>query len=49
MRKNAEKPEFTKAKAVRVWAEVGNWRLWKTEIPYFYVILRKIGHSMDYS
>ena len=49
MRRIAEKPDFTNARAVRVCAKVMSVSVQMHEEPYIYGILRKSGHGMDYS
>jgi hypothetical protein len=49
MLKNAEKPDFTNARAVRVCQKVLSVSVRMFEKPYIYGILRKSGHGIDFS
>jgi len=49
MLSNAEKPDFTNARAVEVCAKVMTVSVQMYYTPYIYGILRKTGHGMDYS
>jgi len=46
---NAEKPDFTNARAVRVFTKVTAVSNRMREKPYFYGILRKTRHGMGFS
>jgi len=43
------KPDFMNAGSARSWSEVATVRFWDAKIQYFYVILRKTGHGMEFS
>jgi len=47
--KNAEKPDFTNARAIRVCQKMRSVSVHGCEKPYIYGILRKTGHGMDFS
>jgi 16S rRNA G527 N7-methylase RsmG len=49
MIKNAEKLDFLNARAVKVCAKVASVSEHLLKKPYFYVILEKIGHGIDFS
>jgi len=48
MRRTAEKPTFTNARAVRVYAKVMSVSVQRHEKSYIYGILRKTGHGMEF-
>jgi hypothetical protein len=48
MLKNAEKPDFTKARAVRVCQKVMSVSVRMSEKPSIYEIVRKTRHGMDF-
>jgi hypothetical protein len=49
MLKNAEKPDFSNARALEVCQKMMTGSVRKQKKPYFYGILRKTGHGMDFS
>ena len=49
MLKNAEKPDFTNARAVRVCQKVMSVSVRMFEKPYIYGILRKTVHGMEWN
>jgi hypothetical protein len=49
MQKNAEKPAFMNARAIRVCQKMRSVSVQVCEKPYIYGTLRKTGHGIDFS